>query len=617
MCGIAACLTIDTTMNHRFITDSHELLVHRGPDDGGWFSENAVALVHRRLSVLELSKAGHQPMHSATGRFVMVYNGEIYNHLELRRRFLTGHTFRGTSDSETLIELFDHMGHQMLTHLVGMWALAIWDKQSRTLFLARDRFGQKPLYWTQNANGIFISSEIKPILKTINKVNPNPTAMAEYLALGNYGHLGRETFFQEVNSFPPGHFAFMQEGDSSIKFQPYWEIPNIPIKDKRSYGLEESDRLLCLIKEAVLSQTLSDVPIGMTLSGGIDSSVIAGILARFSSTPIQVFSASNKESQYDEMPYARMVIEHWSSTGCLIPHEIEMESLTISKDLENGIFVQEEPFGDPSILSHLHIMKHVHQNGLKVILGGQGADELFFGYDSINHGLLSGFIQEGKWGLLIKSARQLNLSLTELIRLVYAAILPIPYKKSRMQSRVRRRSFINPEILSQVDNGSVFLADPANFYELWKESMEGVHLPHLVHYDDRNGMSLGIEGRMPFLDHRIIEFLAHIHPEEFIRGGVRKFLLKDSCHEFLPPPVFDRNDKIGFFAPIHEMIVTDLAFVKSYFHDVIFPMRLVDEKVLLQDLKKYGEGEIDVISARRIWRVMSYAMWVKMFKLSI
>ncbi|MEZ5050574.1 MAG: asparagine synthase (glutamine-hydrolyzing) [Saprospiraceae bacterium] len=617
MCGIAACITPNPTIRLCFINDCNALLLHRGPDDSGWFEDQSLVLVHRRLSILELSQAGHQPMESSSGRYVLVYNGEIYNHLELRKQFLTNHKFRGHSDSETIVELFDNLGPHMLSHLVGMWAIAIWDKKDQSLFLSRDRFGQKPLYWIKTNDGIFFSSEIKPLLRRLDSVSPNPTAMAEYLALGNYGHLGKQTFFHEVNSFPAGYYAMATEADLKINLHAYWKIPNVASKDKRSYGLEEREVLQSLVKEAVLSQTLSDVPIGMTLSGGIDSSVMAGILARFSTTPIQVFSASNKGNQYDEMPYARRVIEHWSNTGRLVPHEIEMESLAISKDLENGIFVQEEPFGDPSILSHLHIMKHVHQNGLKVILGGQGADELFFGYDSINHGLLSGFAREGKWSLLIKTARHLNISLTELARLVYGAILPERYKKSRMQSRIHRRFFLNPDALIKADKENVFLADPSNFYELWKESIEGVHLPHLVHYDDRNGMSFGIEGRMPFLDHRIIEFLAHLHPEEFIRGGVRKFLLKDSCREYLPSAIFDRQDKIGFFAPIHEMIVNDLDYVKSYFYGVVFPMNLVDNKVLLQDIKKYEEGKIDVISARRIWRVMSYVMWFKMFKLSI
>lgn len=617
MCGIAVCWSLNESTRSMFSANADSLLAHRGPDDHEVWQKPPVALVHTRLSILELSAAGHQPMISASGRFTLVYNGEVYNHLDLRRRFLPAHSFRGHSDSETIIELFEVMGERMLQHLVGMWAMAVWDSRTQQLFLSRDRYGQKPLYWVRTAQGLFFASEIKPLLHVLLSVSANRTAMVEYLALGNYGHLGSQTFFHEVQSFPPAHYCYVNNDLNEPRFQRYWNLPFINTKERKAYGPEEKAQLRELVKEAVLSQTLSDVPIGMTLSGGIDSGVIAGILAQHAPSPVHVFSASNKGNRYDEMPYARLVTNHWSHAGRLIAHEVEMDSLSISRDLETALHIQEEPFGDPSILSHRHIMEQVHQNGIKVILGGQGADEIFFGYDSINRPLVASFLRNGMFGQFTAGIRQFNLSGSDVAQTVYAALLPQMFVNSRRKSRRRRRSFIQQHIVEQVDDKAIFLADPTSFNHLWRESIEGVHLPHLVHYDDRNGMSLGIEGRMPFLDHRIIDFLGRIKPEEFIRNGVRKFLLKDSCGDYLPSAILQRRDKVGFFAPIHEMIHAEIKHVKEQFHEHVFPLGLVDQKTLQNDLAKYETRLAeDIVSARRIWRVLSYALWMKMFRVS-
>ena len=239
MCGIACYYGKRESEGREYILNARTLLKHRGPDDSGIYENKEVKLLQTRLSIVELSPLGHQPMLSACGRYVIVFNGEIYNHKDLRTQFLPNHSFRGHSDTETLIELFCLQKEKMLQHLVGMWAMIIWDTESEKIFISRDRFGQKPLYtrFTADSEWLF-ASEIKPLLTKNEHLDYDATALAEYIALGNYGHLGTHTFFKQISQFPPAHFAWLLANDIDIKYIPYWVLPDINNKDKIVCGSE-------------------------------------------------------------------------------------------------------------------------------------------------------------------------------------------------------------------------------------------------------------------------------------------------------------------------------------------------------------------------------------------
>lgn len=618
MCGIAFILSGNTERARAFASTCLRDIKHRGPDSDGTWSGGEATMVHVRLSILDLSAAGNQPIVARSGDYVLIYNGEIYNHLELRKQFLKDWNFKGHSDTETVLALYERLGEGMLPHLVGMWAMAIWDVRQQRMFVSRDRYGQKPLFFARTNDAWVFSSEIKPLLDFLPNATANATALAEYLALGNYGHLGEYTFINEVRSFPPSHFAYIRSGELDFERKSYWSIPRIHPSAKRQFGARESEHLRDLVVEAVRSQTLSDVPIGMTLSGGLDSSVIAGILSTHAPGPVAVFTARNSGNRYDESNYAKLVTDHWKQSGKLNHYFVDMDAMSVSRDLSRSIAIQGEPFGDPSIISHLLIMEQVRNQGIKVLLGGQGADELFFGYDSINQALLISALRSKGLKSFMKQSADLHLGRSAQLRLLLAGIAPALAMKLRRKSRGARRSFIHPRIVQQVQESWIHLSDPTNFYDVWIESIRGVHLPHLVHYDDHNAMHFGIEGRMPFLDHRIIEFLATIEEAAFLENGIRKSLLKSSCAEFLPSAILNRQDKVGFFAPIHEMIHREHASISQYFHDVVFPLRIVDQKILLADLNKYAVTMAeDIISARRIWRTMSYAIWKTQFNISL
>lgn len=611
MCGIAVYIGNNKTEGLQFAHKAQVALEHRGPDDSGIYNEEEITMLHRRLAIIELSPLGHQPMQSSCGRYIMVYNGEIYNHTELRKRFLSGHSFRGNSDTETALELFRVMQEKMLYEMVGMWAFVIWDKQDKRIFISRDRYGQKPIYIRKTPDAVLLASEVKTLLNQ-NEVNgANVTAIVEYLAMGNYGHLNTNTFFGNIQHFPQGCYAWLKPGDKTFNPIQYWRLPDIPIKDKRPFNAVAKKEMHDRVVEAVMSQTMADVPIGITLSGGIDSSIVAGILAKHSNKEIHVFTAQTKGSKYDESKYVDAVIELNKKKNFVV-HRRDLGELSIRDKITHYIKVQEEPFGDPSIMAHGTLMRMAADAGIKVILNGQGADELFFGYDYMAQAIL---LQQLKTFKLIKfraNLDKLKMSKTYAMRALLQSLAPWLEVNLRYRSRMHRRSIISTALSGGADNSLITHYDYSKLYDVWRDSIYGVALPHLVHYEDRNGMSVSLEGRTPFLDHRIAEHVATIHPEDFLRNGLRKYLLREACREYLPDMVYNRTDKIGFYTPLVNALYRDADWVATQpVGDLIVPSH---HARLMQRLK---DRSLDTASALQIWRAISVSIWAKEFNIHL
>jgi asparagine synthase (glutamine-hydrolysing) len=267
--------------------------------------------------------------------------------------------------------------------------------------------------------------------------------------------------------------------------------------------------------------------------------------------------------------------------------------VSIKDELAHYIRVQEEPFGDPSIIAHGTLMNMAANAGIKVILNGQGADEVFFGYNNMAQAILMQQFKALKFGKYFKSLNQMKLGKRYMIRTIIQVILPKIEKELRINSRSNRRSHIVDSLLSKVDERSIKLATYDDIYDVWKESIYGVHLPHLVHYDDRNGMSRSLEGRMPFLDHRIAEFVATLQPESFLKSGLRKYILRETCKEYLPVELYKRTDKVGFFTPLIDMLVKDKVWVADQMASVDF-IKEHDKQKFLQHLK---DEKMDVDSS--------------------
>ena len=608
MCGIACYLGNSKEEGFKFGTRAGNILQHRGPDDIGMYNDEQVTLLHRRLSILELSVLGHQPMDSSCGRYSIIYNGEIYNHLELRKRFLPNHAFRGHSDTETIIELFRIQKEKMLKEMVGMWTIIIWDREEKKAFISRDRYGQKPLYMRRAGRSWLIASECKPLLSDNEQPAFDPTEMAEYLALGNYGHLASHTFFKDIKHFPQGCYSWLSHNDESVNAQKYWELPDVRAKDKVPFDKNVQKQLHDRIVEGVLSQTLADVPIGITLSGGIDSSIIAGILSTYYDKEIHLFTAQSPNSKYDETKYVDAVINKFGKSTFIV-HNKDLNELSIQKDLAKYINIQEEPFGDPSIMAHGFLMSMASEAGIKVILNGQGADELFFGYNNMAQAILLQQFKSGQFGKFYDNLKAMKLGKTYMLRTLLKSLSPDTETKLRERSRINRRDIIEPKLLDGVDNRLVSLSNSDTFYDVWRESIYGVHLPHLVHYDDRNGMAYSIEGRMPFLDHRIAEYVATIRPEDFLKHGLRKYVLRESCEQYLPDIIYNRTDKIGFFTPLIDALTKDQQWVTAQMQG----RRILKEETEKTLFAKLSAKTLTIPEALQIWRSLSAAIWMKLF----
>ncbi len=611
MCGIACCLGSNKTEGLKFGNNALALLKHRGPDDNGIYNDDNITLAHTRLSILELSKLGHQPMNSSCGRYVIAYNGEIYNHLDLRKKFLPNHNFRGHSDTETIIELFRIQKEKMLEGMVGMWAILIWNKEAKKLFISRSRFGQKPLYVRRVGKTWLLSSEIKPLIAEKETLAFDTTAVVEYLALGNYGHLGVHTFFKDIQHFPVDTFAWLTEADEKISAKSYWTLPNINNKDKVPFDKNIQKGLHDCIVDAVLSETLSDVPIGITLSGGIDSSIIAGILANYYDKDIHLFTAQSPDSKFDETIYADSVINKFPSTKFFV-HRRNINKLSLQENLEKYIKIQEEPFGDTSILAHGTLMELAANAGIKVVMNGQGADEFFFGYNNMAQAILSMQLKSIEFNNFKENIDGMNLGSSYLMRTLLKSVFPQMEFNLRTKSRIKRRSIIRSEFLESVDNNLISLYKYNNIYDVWKESIYGVHIPHLVHYDDRNGMAYSIEGRMPFLDHRIAEYIAKIKPEEFLKNGMRKYILRESCKQYLPEIVYNRKDKIGFFTPLINVIYAE----QNWVSEQLRSNSLLTDAHIGKLLHKLKTNSLEINDALQIWRCISLNIWMKDFRIN-
>lgn len=611
MCGIAGFIGRSKEHGLDYCRNAGVLIMHRGPDDSGILNLDEVTLLHRRLSILELSELGHQPMTSSCGRYTVVFNGEIYNHLELRAKYLPNHPFRGHSDTETIIELFRIMQEKMLAEMVGMWAIILWDHQSKKAFVSRDRYGQKPLYIRRRNEAWMLASEVKPLLDTQEKPAADPTAIVEYLALGNYGHLGAHTFFRDVKHFPQGCYAWITPGQTELSPAKYWELPDVPASAKRPFDETARKQLHDAIVEGVLSQTLADVPVGITLSGGIDSSIVAGILGKHYNKEIHIFTAQAPGSRFDESKYVDAVIAA-NKNGNFIVHRKDLRELSIKDDLTRYIRIQEEPFGDPSIIAHGFLMNMAAEAGIKVVLNGQGADEIFFGYNNMAQAILLQQLKTLRFGRFYENLNKMKLGKTYMMRTMLKSLLPSVETSMRTNSRIKRRDIIDNSLLTGVDNSLVSLYDYNKPYDVLLESIYGLHIPHLVHYDDRNGMANSLEGRMPFLDHRIAEFVATIRPEDFLMHGLRKYMLRESCREYLPDIIYNRTDKIGFYTPLIDAIYRDAKWVESN----LAARTLLAHGQRDMLIGKMNAKTLTTPDALQIWRAMSVNIWMNEFNVA-
>jgi asparagine synthase (glutamine-hydrolysing) len=571
MCGISGKLYFDSArpVEREILERMNAVLAHRGPDDAGIYCDGPIGLAHRRLSIIDLSPAGHQPMSNEDGTIWIVFNGEIYNFQSLRPDLLhRGHRFRSNTDTEVILHLYEEHGTDCLRFLRGMFAFALWDGPRRQLFLARDRLGKKPLSYQQDAQGLRFASEVKAILQDSEvTARPDPVGISHYLT---YGYVpGSGSAFLGVRKLPPGHYLTWRDGRTDVVR--YWRLR----RDQKQERPEEEwcQEILARLEEAVRLRMISDVPLGAFLSGGIDSSAVVALMSRAGAGPVKTFSIGFEEPEYDELKYARQVAERFGT---------EHHELVVRPDaaaiLPKLAWQFDEPFADSSAVPTYYVAQMTRQY-VTVALNGDAGDESFGGYDRYVANLLAASFDRWPGAGLLRHAIRSGLHL-------------LPHRGTRTSLLYRGRRFLDgltetperryarwfchfhddrkaelctPEFLAAggEDALEVLLAayresDAPDFGDATLGVDAGLYLPDdLLVKVDIASMAHSLEARSPFLDHEFMEFAATIPFELKVRGRVKKYILKRALAGLLPERILHRP-KMGFGVPIDHWLRHEL-----------------------------------------------------------
>jgi asparagine synthase (glutamine-hydrolysing) len=566
MCGIAAVISLaGSSVPPALCARIDAALAHRGPDASGLMTcrrdgtpappdAAEVALLHRRLSIIDLDPRANQPMASADGRYVLIFNGEIYNYVELREALKRdGHVFRTTSDSEVLIAAYASWGEKALNRFTGMYAFALLDRQKREMFIARDPFGIKPLFWARGSGHLALASEIGPLLDVPGVGRAIDLARTcLFLSVGQTDE-GERTMFANVRSLPAGTFARICLDAPAVAPVPFWR-PSIAVRD-RSPAAAAREVREALVRSVEL-HLRSDVPTGISLSGGIDSSAIIAC-ARAVGGPgadLRTFSFTATGSEVDETPYIALAAQAAGAQR----YGVRIAPEEIVADIDRLIAVQGEPFGSLSMYAQHRVMGLARDNGIKVILDGQGADELFAGYRPYLARRLSELLASFRLPEAVRFMRAMATLPGTGARLVAQALEPAVSPELRgLARRLVGRPLLPPWIdgrwfaeKSAFATGSALRAGPHFFHEALVQSLTETVLPALLRYGDRNSMAFSIESRVPFLTPDLADLAYSLPAERLVDGAaVSKAVLRDAMRGLVPDAILDRRDKIAFSTP--------------------------------------------------------------------
>ncbi len=586
MCGIAGIVRLDgATVSADSIGVLTDLIAHRGPDDAGVHVDGHVGLGHRRLSIVDLSPAGHQPMPSGDGSLWIVFNGEIYNHEALRSELIgLGHAFRSTTDTEVILAAYRQWGEACVQRFEGMWAFAIWEPARQRLFCSRDRLGIKPFYYALTPAGFAFGSEIKAVLASgLVPVRPNPEALR--LQLVYRARASNETTcFDGVLQLPPAHNAVLADG--RLVRSRYWNAEDA-LAARSDRPRDHAARFREQITQAVRSHLRSDVPVGACLSGGLDSGTLVALAARETPKPQRTFSVTYPGTVHDESRYIHALRGH---VGNLDGTETSPDGRDLIDVLERSTWHYEEPVWGGSVYSWWQVMKSVHAGGIKVVLNGQGADELLAGYPRYYPTYLRQLLLSGRWPGLRRNFDGFRAQQGDLSRLGLWRELATPFWPDwlRRAARVAGRGaafddgFLGPDLRALSSPSAEALARRAfsNLDTHLLTDLTTTRLPELLQAEDRFSMAFSIESRVPFLDRAFVEYGIALPAAQKIDNGVTKVVLRDAMRGVVPDETLDRRDKQGYPTPANEWL---RSFGVEYAGDIIGSRRFRERGVFDAD----------------------------------
>jgi len=624
MCGFAGMVGFDGLPADKQAVDRMTAaLVHRGPDDGGLYMSGSIGFGFRRLSILDLTPAAHQPMVSEDGQLILVFNGAIYNYVELRRELQSlGHTFRSTGDTEVLLHAYRQWGPDCLQKLNGMWAFLIYDRQRGCVFGSRDRFGVKPLFYYRSNRYVLFASEIKGIRASgLYQGEVNWKIASNFLLQGQLND-GEERFFTGIHQLPPGT-AFELDIEGNWKQWRFWSLSTIPSIDCKNPALALGD----LFEDSVRLRMRSDQPVGVTLSGGLDSTSIICMLAKLKSesehervTALQAFCFMAEE--FDESAYIADTLIQTQATL----HRLQVGPLELWDKMAKVLWFHDEPVHSLNAFVGFDLMMLAAKNGIRVVLCGQGADEVMAGYSSYFPDYWEMLIRQGRIGDAWNeiqlyaarhggSARNYFLAALGKVGLTTLHHLPAYHSLSvwKNQRKYRHNRWFSEELCRHYENEVPEYLD-LSLNNVQMRSVENAPLPLYLRIEDRNSMAHSVETRLPFLDYRLVSLVFNMASEWKLRGPWNKFVLREAMRQRIPESVRTRVDKMGFPVPDQKWFAQDLyePMQDLLASQAVRERGIYNVRTISDDLHRHRGGHIDV--ARRLFNVAQFETLTNLIK---
>ncbi|KKQ18755.1 MAG: Asparagine synthetase [Berkelbacteria bacterium GW2011_GWA1_36_9] len=627
MCGICGTINLDKKpVEKKVLQKMADALIHRGPDDEGFFVEKNIGLGHRRLSIIDLSKAGHQPMFYNNQNLVIVFNGEIYNYIEIHKELVKkGYKFKSKTDTEVILASYHEWGERCLQKFNGMWAFVIYDKKKKLIFAARDRLGVKPFYYYFDQDKFLFASEIKAILVHPEiKAQENEQIVWDYLICGLVDH-GEETFFKGIKELRAGHYLVLRK--KKIEIRKYWDLdPEAKTTFKKDS--EYAEKFRELFADSVKLRLRSDVPIGTCLSGGLDSSAIVCVVNNFlkNQNKIEQIGLWQKtfSSVYDKKKYSgcdeRQFINEVIRKTKVKSHLVFPDGKKLVREIEKVIYHQDYPFSSTSIYAQWNVFRLAKQNSVKVILDGQGADEQLAGYHPFFGIYFCQLLRDYRLGRLFyetyKYSKNHNNSVFKVLKDLFV----------NLGQKGVFGGFFSRFIKNQWSEYDLFLPEWRNKYQppamiqptdnVFKNALHSgfkMGLVSLLRYEDRDSMAFSIESRVPFLDYRLIEFIYSLPDNQKINQGQTKWVMRQALKGILPEKIRNRQDKIGFATPEQIWMKNELGEeMKKVFASKRFNNRgYFEPGKTLEYFENYLKG--DNTNYPLFWRLYCLEIWFRVF----
>ncbi|MFN0085089.1 MAG: asparagine synthase (glutamine-hydrolyzing) [Blastocatellia bacterium] len=625
ICGIAIPESSRQRVEAGRLAAMRDTIAHRGPDDADLYIDGSVGIAHRRLSIVDLG-GGHQPMSNEDDSIRIVFNGEIYNHRELRPTLMErGHVYRTSSDTETIIHLYEEFGSRGAQRLRGMFAYAIWDAPRRQLVLTRDRLGIKPLYYLLKEDGaLYFASEIKALIEA-NGAKPalNYNALADYAA--NRYTSGEETLFRGVKRLLPGHSLIWNNG--RVRIERYWDLSFT--KPAESLSEEQYvDRFSEIFRDCVESHLMADVPLGMFLSGGIDSSAIVAVMSQFVKEPVKTFSVAFAEREANELEFARTVAQAFKTDH----REIVVSPEQFFAHLPQLVFQEDEPIAHPSSVP-LYFVSDLAAKHVKVVLTGEGSDELLAGYNKYRVAIYNLLLGRGYERMttapmrsLVKrrieslnGASRLRQILQRTFLFMPAEIKDLYFDNFAVYSPNMQRQLFSANTYARMGDHDPYRTSLAYIDESDAETLLDkllaadlkTYLHELLMKQDQMSMAASIESRVPFLDHHMVEFATHLPESMKLRGWTTKYVLRRAMRSLLPQEILTRK-KMGFPVPVGAWFRGPFRHIIDEY--VLSPRALergiFDGDYVREIVRRHAQGENH---AERLWMLLNFEIWQRRF----